>query len=541
MADVTPLDAGDGSQAVTASAVRGGNYGPSPTPQIHTNVAAPLDVRGGPSQFSFLAAQLQSSLETMRWPLMSAERVAGMEHARQMLSQGKGDAAAGTVNQELSEKDGAYQQGVMSTLGQKHGYAVLTWVQQQMQDPNSGWDKLTPTQVAQQVDAQAQKQMGGMETNGYFATAAAPIVQHAIQEASGWRIKAIHDNDVGQMHANTSSSLQTALAGGPAFDYNKTFATYKNTFGGNGQLARASLDNDILQYARGNLDPRVLSNIQPAPGQTSLPPKTMAEITQAGAYIRAQLAPYTKQMDNGNQVKALQQVQSGASPADVTKWYLSQPGANPAFSSHILSFGHSLSTAGETSSAGASGSIEAEVYAHKITTVSDGVAALRASGATGKAFTDGVQAIATAVSKVQSIDSANPFFKSTLAELNETYRPVAMAGGALIHPGASAQHAGVLADFNTEYQSKLKNESPQDAAFDAMQSVKKKWGDPMGATGGHDFKPPRSYEEQMHLLRENPAAARAAGMHSSDIQDLYEAGLLSPQQTAAAMHSYLGK
>ena len=282
---VTTIQTGDGSQEASASTFRPGGFGPSPTPDLRTNVAAPLDVRGAPSQASYLAAQLQQSLDTMRWPLMSAERIQGMQREQQAEAQGRGDAAAGNVNPELVQKDSAYQRGAMTTLGQKYGYQLAQWAQQQITDPNSGWSGMTQQQLMAALDAQSRKTMGGMETDPYFASAAAPIVQHIHNEVLGWKVKAQHDSDVEQMRSNTGAALTMAAQGGPAFNYAQAFATYRNTFGGDGNLARTTLDQDILSYAQANRNLQALDYIQPAPGQTALPPKTQLMVSEARTAI----------------------------------------------------------------------------------------------------------------------------------------------------------------------------------------------------------------------------------------------------------------
>lgn len=217
---------------------------------------------------------------------MSIERIRGMQQARQMVAQGKGDAEANQLNQELMQKDSSYHQGAMTTLGQKYGYQLSQWAQQQINDPNSGWSKLTTQQVLQQVDSQTRKLMGGMENDGYFASAAAPIVQHVHNEVAGWSVKMQHDAMGEQMRSNTGAQLGMSAQGGPAFNYGTTFNQYKNYFGGNGALARSTLDQDIMSYARGNLDLKALDNIQPAPGQGALPPMTTQKVEETREQIQ---------------------------------------------------------------------------------------------------------------------------------------------------------------------------------------------------------------------------------------------------------------
>lgn len=305
--NVNPIQSGDGSQAVSAGAggvprgMYGPGFGPTPTPNLETNVTAPLDVRGAPGGAQFIAGQLQQSLSAMRFPMMEAARAQGMEQARQLLAQGRSDASAGTINKALLGKNNAYNQGVNTTLGQKYGYALQTWVEQQRADPQSGWSQMTPQQIANTVDAQARKTMGGMENDPYFASSAAPIVQHAVNEAVGWRIKAQHASDLDSADQNVANALHSWANGGPAFNYQQQFQTYKNLFGGNGQMARARLDQQVVGAAIGSGNAQYLDAITPAPGQQALPGRVAQMVEQARASINVKAQEQLHQQQQANE------------------------------------------------------------------------------------------------------------------------------------------------------------------------------------------------------------------------------------------------
>lgn len=295
MANVDPIQDGDGSQAATASAFRVGNFGPSPTPRLETNVAAPLDVRSGPSQASYLAAQLQQSLESMRYPMMTAERIAGMKQAQQMGDKGTAAAVSGNVDPALMQKDQNYNAAVTRVIAQRHGLQAVNAWQQYIADPKNNAASMTSQQLLQAHDDFMRKALGGLESNPNAATVLAPLIQHSANETLG-RFHLYKQNENFQDGLTTAVGVASAAVqhGGP-FDYQGQLSTLTTLAGGNRSVAKAQLDKGLIQQALADHNPALLGLIQAAPGQSGPAPATALAISDARDSINRYTAEQASQ------------------------------------------------------------------------------------------------------------------------------------------------------------------------------------------------------------------------------------------------------
>ncbi len=294
MANIAPIQTGDGSEEATASAFRPGSFGPSPTPDLRTNVAAPLDVRGAPSQASFLAAQLQQSLETMRWPMMTAERVQGMQHARQMEQQGTADAMSGNIDPNVEEADSSYRSGAVRVVAQKAAIKAVQGWSQFAQDPQNGIGQMGPQQLLATMDGYFRKQLGGLERDPMAAAAIEPLIAHTMNETVGRVTNSQITEKFNDGLANASALAENqashggasaGITGAGVFNYGQQLDTLTALAAGNRAYAKGQLDQALVQTAVAQKNTSILDLIQTAPGQNAIAPKTQLLMSEARTTI----------------------------------------------------------------------------------------------------------------------------------------------------------------------------------------------------------------------------------------------------------------
>lgn len=300
---VAPIQTGGGEQPATGGAFHTQGFAPTAIPTMTTNVTAPLDVRAGPSQASVLAQQLQESLQSMRWPMMEAERSQGMAQAKGQFDQGTADAMAGKIDENTAKVDSNYRAGVVRVTAQRAALnAVGAWTQY-VGDPKNNVAAMSPQQIVDAHDAFMQKQLGGLERDPVAASAIVGIVQHSANETLGQFVQFKRQENFtdGVSNAVRLASMQTQH-GGNAFSYQDQLSTLTALAEGNRAAAKQALDTGLIQEAVAQRNPALLNMVQPAPGQ-SLAPKTQLMVSEAQSSIaranKEALAQYTQAQSFG--------------------------------------------------------------------------------------------------------------------------------------------------------------------------------------------------------------------------------------------------
>lgn len=306
---IDPIQSGDGSQAAVASAPRAPGFTPSPLPTNGTNVAAPLDVRAGPSQASLLAGQLETSLQSLRWPMMQAERAHGEQAAKQNYDKGSADALANQVSDDVMQKDANYRAGVVRVRAQHSMIVASDAWQQWVADPKNNVAGMSPTQFTQAHDQFMRQQLGGLEQDPVAVDALMPLIQHSANESLGRFLQFKHQQNFSD---GLTTSVQLAQAqlqhGGNLFDYEKQLSTLTALAVGAGHSrsdAKATLDNSLIQAAVAGHSGGLLNMIQPAPGQKALAPATQLAVSEARDSITRYNAEQTAQATQQRQSSVL--------------------------------------------------------------------------------------------------------------------------------------------------------------------------------------------------------------------------------------------
>lgn len=297
---VDPIQTGDGSQVTSAGTFRTRGFAPTPTPDITTNVVAPLDVRGAPGQASILAQQLQESLQSMRFPVMEAQRARGEVQAKQNYDQGVADQSAGRLNPELMQADGSYRAGAVQTRVQASYYQ---WAPQEARklanDPS--FVTKSPEEVQDALDADAKQAFGGLENDPLGARTLAPLLTHFASEVAGYHIRAANEYNANQQLNNIGQGALAAAVHGAPFDYQGAVTTLAKFQGMDAASQNAA--NAVIQTAVATHQASVLDQIRPAPGQKSLPPALLARVSDArdsiNRYSAQQAAQQTQQRQYG--------------------------------------------------------------------------------------------------------------------------------------------------------------------------------------------------------------------------------------------------
>ncbi len=554
MANLAPLQSGDGSQPVAAGTFHVGNFGPSPTPQINTNVAAPLDVRGAPGQASFLAAQLQQSLSALRFPAMEAARAQGMQRARQMTAQGMADAMSGNIDPELAAKDAAYNSGAVKVTAQKAAIQTVGAWQQFATDPANGLDKMTPQQIVDTQDQFFRKHLGGLENNASAAVAIEPIVTHAMNETLGRTIQyqSAQRFEDGLNNAATLAASQAihgganvGVTGKGVFNYQDQLNTLTTLAGGNRAVAKAQLDGAITQTAIAQNNAGILDAIQTAPGQ-ALAPRTAEMVQEARLRIQANNLRLNTIKDKLAQTNAYQAILGGTDARTAVQTYLAHsPLASPDAIPRLLSFGKWLNdtNASQAASGADAADLNGAIVQGTLSTPAQIQDWITAKGYGGKAAVDLMKEGLSMSATVSRENTDNPYYRSTVQALSLRYRPKTPLPGMGIDQSQAAQYSGVMQDFANEYTKAVQGtQSPAQAAFTAQQAIEKKYGDPMSAlTGKQAARVPETDAEQVHLLLSDPKQAKAVGVSSNDLRRLYALGMLTSSQVATIGRAYLTK
>jgi hypothetical protein len=281
----TPIDSGDGSQAAAAGSFRPSGFAPAPIPTTTTNVAAPLDVRAGPSGASVLAQQLEQSLQSLRYPISRAEMAQGAETGKQNFEQGSADALANKVSDDVMEKDQNYRAGVMRVRAQGSMIQAADAWQQWVANPKNGVAGMSPTQFAMAHDQFMRGQLGGLETDPTAAETLLPLVQHSANESLGRFLQYKHQQNFSDGLTTSVQLAQSQLQhGGTLFDYEKQLGTLTALAvgaGGSRSDAKTALDTGLIQAAVANHNGALMDLIKPAPGQSALAPATQLKIDEA--------------------------------------------------------------------------------------------------------------------------------------------------------------------------------------------------------------------------------------------------------------------
>lgn len=535
--------------------ITNGGFGPTGSPTTQLGVYAPLNVEGPPSQASLLAKSL-GVLQEQITPVLN--RRARMQGAADV-SAGESAATLGDVNPELEAKNEGYRIGASRTVAQQHALTAMDDFEKQL-STNTDMQNLPLLDskegagdgLLSKADAFFRQQLGGLENDPVTAKAVMPIVQNYLNNLAAKTVQRqiATTQQTAVDNAVTLAGAEAALANagnGGVFNYGDQLDTLKKLFGGNGVEAQTQLSQALIDKAVAAHDPKILSLIAPAPDAPALSPVLQVKIAEAGQRIKGLVNSDNETWNKQAQSPIMDSILSGKDPTAQLHTYLAHPGSDAEFAKSAMGFFHSLATdnANDQLDSSAAARVIADVAGGQTTTAAQLLKAVTASGVSGKAQTQLLDKGLSTLRSVQSTNVDDPTIRAGVTHLQELYKvgqdPLT---GKILNPAQLSQMSGALLDYRTEVQKLIgQGKSAEEAMSTTLQTVQKKWGEPLEQGKNFSNRPlPSTDVDLSNIIRSNrdPRALAHAGVTGAELIRLRGLGMISDSdanQAAAVLNT----
>lgn len=526
-----------------------GGFGPTGSPTTQLGVYAPIDVQAAPSQASALAKALGVANDTLQPVLNRRSRLQGAAD----VSAGESAATLNDVNPELEAKNEGYRIGASRTVAQQHALLAMDDFEKQLSS-NPDMQNLPLLDSKQgaadgllsKADSFFRQQLGGLENDPVTAKAVMPIVQNYLNNLAAKTVQrqiattqaTAVDNAV--TLAGAEAALPNAGNGG-VFNYGDQLDTLKKLFGGNGVEAQTQLSQALIDKAVAAHDPKILSLIQPSPDAVALSPILQVKIAEAGQRIKGLVQSDNETWNKQAQDPIMDSILSGKDPTAQLHTYLAHPGADAEFAKSAMGFFHSQATdrANDQLDSSAAASVIADVAGGRITTSAQLLTAVGSAGVGGKAKSQLLDKGLSTLRSVQTTNVDDPSIRGGVSYLESIYKPGQDAmTGKILNPAQLNQQAGAVLDYRTEVQKLIgQGKSAEEASALTLQSINKKWGEPLEQGKSFTNRPmPATDTDMSNLIRSNrdPRALAHAGVTGAELARLQGLGMISPSDANQA-------
>lgn len=534
-------------------------YGPDQASNFTTSVVAPLDVKAAPQQATLLAKALGHAVDIATPALEQQARQQGSADE----AAGEAAGALGVTSPDQSSDADAMTKGFMVGLKKiqtqqtafQAANAARAFAAQNQNMPTMDSTDANGNPVKGLVsnidDIYRQYFPAGQEKDPEAAKAMAPILQHTFQEILGERnMQEIKGAQQSAEDTITGQLVHDAQENTSLFNRDEALQTLQQVYGPDKRGALSALVHSVGEGAVQGADPSIIDKILPAStdfgGGVRMTPQDLAYLDQA----KSRALETQQKANHANVVSAQDTITggmlSGKDPMAALQNYVKMPGADADWAMHAASWYYQRGKERQADAVDNNSNTWDMDRATSDGTITNSGQLLswltdRGVGNT-KAGNMMFQRGMSNIRSFQNTTTDDPDYRASYADISQLYKPATNPmTGKFLNEAANSQQAGALLDYRTEYNAQVKQgKSSTDAARQASQNVRAKWGDPVESSNGtlSNRRQPQSDADQATVVSnaaKNPQAFHGSGIKSSDITRLMDLGMVSRDDATAAL------
>jgi hypothetical protein len=415
--------------------------------------------------------------------------------------------------------------------------------------------------LLRQIDAIYQKHLGGLEKDPEAARAMAPILTHTINEIAGQRnLEVIKDTQEQAQDLQTSKLGYDIQHGTRFFNRDEALADLQKVYGNDKRGALSALVHTVGEGAVTGGNPAVIRTLLPKDtdfgGGVRLTPQDQMYLDNAEARAtEAQARAWHTQNKQTMSDLTAQALQGKDIMAGVMN-YLKQPGADSSEARALIDWVYKKGKEGEADSEENNKTgwdLMGGVNDGSITTPSQAMKFLADRGLAGTKIGNNLATKAIMqLRNVDGLDHNDPDYQASRGNIAELYKPGTNLLGKINNPAAQAQQAGVLADYNTEFVSQIRQgKSATEAARVASKNAQEKWGPPIEGPNGQmksaNKRMPTTDAARVQVIRDvmaghaTPQDFYGSGITSNDLNVMYSVGLITPEEMETGARLIMAK